>query len=283
MPSDFQLLSTPSEEEFMFSTRIPQDRIGPNLKFPNGNTLLSAQSAQRIVGASPTKYKDCGWNVGKEMLSKFTEYGEYVYLKSAKQDADHVILYWGKARTPTQRRTPFNSYPDTRQYTWPAVLEDTFVAKAIGFPQVVNNGSTTQTSDRLLPRYRYRPAVPYNSIIIVDQFLSDVAYSSSDLNHIQPIPTDVDGYYIGLSIRHERCLHPTCIFPKIQPESPVYGVGAYPTPMNRNSTSQVFPATNFLDWPSSFVIEDRQQNVNGLWLRERVTIYAPPTPDEVIQ
>ena len=60
MASDFQLLDTPHEEEFKFSVRIPQDRIGPGLVFPDGSTLLSAQSAS-ISGGKATAYKQCGW------------------------------------------------------------------------------------------------------------------------------------------------------------------------------------------------------------------------------
>jgi len=282
MASNFQLLPTPHEEEFMFSVRVPQDYIGPELVFPDGSTLISAQSAS-LVGVRPTSFKQCGWTVGREMLSKFPAYGDYVYLKSDKQrDPDYITLFFGRPRTPEQRRVPFNIYYDTRQYTWPSVLEDLFVAKAVGFPQVVNNGPDTQTSDRLIPRYRYRPGISYNSTILVEQFLSDIAYSAGELTHVQPVPTDVNGNYIGLSVNYERCLHSTCVFPKVQPETPVFGVGVYPAPINRNSSSQIFPATNFLDW-APFIIEDRQQNVNGLWLRERITIYPPSPPDEVIQ
>lgn len=281
MPSDFQVLTTPHQEEFMFSVRIPQDKIGPGLVFPDGSTLLSAQSAS-IERKKPTAYKQCGWTVGREFLNKFPAYGDYVYLKSEKGDADHVTLFFGKPKTPATRNKPFNKFYDTRQYTWPAVLEDLWVAKVNGFPQVVNNGTTTDTTDRLLPRYRFRPAVAYNSNIKVEQFISEIAWPESELIHEQPIPTDIDGFYVGLSIGFQRCLHPRVEFPRINSESVVYGVGVTPAPLGRNTNKQVFPATNFLDW-APFVIEDRQQAVNGLWIRERVTIFPPPAPEEVIQ
>lgn len=281
MPSDFQVLTTPHQEEFMFSVRIPQDRVGPGLVFPDGSTLLSAQSA-KIDGKQPTTFRQCGWTVGREFLSKFPGYGDYVYLRSEKGDADHVTLYFGKPKTVTQRNKPFNVWYDTRQYTWPAVLEDLYVSNVIGFPQVINIGSKTETTDRLLPRYRYRPAVSHNSIIKVEQLLSDVAWPENDLIHAQPVPTDIDGYYVGLNISFQRCLHPTVIFPRLNAESIIYGVGVAPAPMGRNVNRQIFPATNFLDW-APFIIEDRQQPTNGLWLRERVTIYPPSPPEEVIQ
>lgn len=265
----------------MFSVRVPQDRVGPGLVFQDGSTLLSAQSA-RLDGKKPTTFRQCGWTVGREFLSKFPGYGDYVYLRSEKEGADYVTLFFGKPKTTQQRNKPFNYWYDTRQYTWPAVLEDLWVAKVIGFPQAVNVGDSTETADRLLPRYRYRPAVSHNSIIRVEQFLSDFAWPESELIHAQPMPTDIDGFYVGLSIRFERCLHPTVIFPRLGSESVTYGVGASPVPMGRNVNRQVFPATNFLDW-SPFVIEDRQQPTNGLWLRERVTIFPPSPPEEVLQ
>lgn len=265
----------------MFSVRVPQNYIGPGLVFPDGSKLLSAQSAS-IEGEKPTTYNQCGWTVGREMLSKFPEYGDYVYLKSEKPDADYITLFFGKPKDRNAKNKPFNTFPDTRQYTWPAVLEDLWVAKVNGFPQVVNNGSVTNTADRLLPRYRFRPPVPYNSIVKVEQFLSTSAWGESELTHEQPVPTDIDGAYVGLNIGFQRCLHPRVVFPKQATEQIVYGVGVNPAPTGRFSMTQVFPATNFLDW-GSFVIEDRQQNVNGLWLRERITIFPPPIPEDVIR
>ncbi len=281
MASDFQLLDTPHEEEFKFSVRIPQDRIGPGLVFPDGSTLLSAQSAS-ISGGKATSFKQCGWTVGREMLQKFPAYGDYVYLKSGKPDADHILLYFGKHKTVADRSRPFNTYPDTRQYTWPAVLEDQFVNKVVGFPLTVNTSTGVEETDRLLPRYRYRPPVPYNSIVKVEQFLSDVAWKESDLTHDQPIPTDIDAFYVGLKINFQRCLHPRLEFPNTESEQTVHGIGVVPAPIGRNSMKQIFPATNFLDW-APFVIQDNQVPADGLWLREKVTIYPPPTPDDIIQ
>lgn len=265
----------------MFSVRIPQDRVGPGLVFPDGSKLISAQSAS-LVGETPTAFKTCGWTVGREMLSKFPEYGDYVFLKSEKQDADTITLFFGKRKVGNAKNTPFNTFPDTRQYTWPAVLEDLWIVKTPNFPQAVNNGTTTDLADRLLPRYRFRPGVAYNSIVKVEQFLADSAWKEGDLTHEQPVPTDIDGSYIGLNIGYQRCLHPTVVLPRIGNETVIYGAGVIPPPRSRNVNRQVFPATNMLDW-APFVIEDRQQNVNGLWLRERVTIFPPPPPDETIQ
>jgi len=62
----------------------------------------------------------------------------------------------------------------------------------------------------------------------------------------------------------------------------VQGVGMANPPLGRDPTKMVFPATNFTDW-SPFVIEDKQQPTNGLWLRERVTIYPPTQPDTIVQ
>lgn len=281
MASDFQLLDTPHEEEFKFSVRIPQDRVGPGLVFPDGSTLLSAQSAS-ISGGKPTSFKQCGWTVGREMLQKFPAYGDYVYLKSGKPDADHILLYFGKKKTAAERNKPFNTYHDTRQYTWPAVLEDQFVNKVVNFPLTVNTSTGVRQTDRLLPRYRYRPPVPYNSIVRIEQFLSDVAWKESDLTHEQPVPTDIDAFYVGLQINFQRCLHPRLEFPNNASEQTVHGVGVVPAPIGRNSMKQIFPATNFTDW-APFVIQDNQVPADGLWLREKVTIFPPPPPDDVIQ
>jgi hypothetical protein len=53
-------------------------------------------------------------------------------------------------------------------------------------------------------------------------------------------------------------------------------------PLGRNPMYQSFPATlPFLDW-APFFIEDKQQPVNGLFLRELVEIYPPPPPKRIV-
>lgn len=265
----------------MFSIRVPDTKFRPDLFLKTGYTLTSAATAD-MNGTSPTTYAQFTWAVNHEKIKTDTEFYDYVYIKCAKADADHMNFFFGKAKTQAERNTPFLQFWDTRHHTWDAVLEDLYAVDATGFPQTVNNGSGVDSTARIIPRYRYRPAVPYNSPILVKQFLAEVPWKQFDLDHDQPVPTDVNGIYIGVKMEFARCLHPTCVFPELVPGAQViFGVGVENPPLGRNPSRMVFPKTNFLNH-LPFFIEDRQQPVNGLWLRELIEIYPPPPPKKVI-
>lgn len=279
MASDFQILPTPNPEEFSFSIRVPDRKVNTGLLLKPGSTLVSAQTAFR-TGGTATKYSEFLWAVNQERVAD--GFADYVYLKCEKSGADYITFFFGKSRTAAERSEPFAQYRDNRQYTWPAVLEDLYVISS-SIKQYINTGSGYDQAPRYLPRYKFRPSVSYNSRIIVRQYLSEVPWPDGELEHEQPVPTDINADYIGLNINFERCLHDTARFRETTPgASIVYGAGIVNPPLDRQPTVQIFPATNFTDW-QEFYVEDRQQQVNGLWLRESVQIFPPPTPESVIR
>lgn len=258
----FEVLPTPNPAEVSFRVWQDANQMSPSSIPAIGQTY----KASPIVGNKPKVTTD--------------GFGDFVY-SYMRKEGDDIWFYFAKAKTQAQRETPFRTFFSSRQYTWPAVLEDVYLVKS-SIPQYINTGAGVQTTPRYIPRYRYRPATPYNSPIMVQQYLAEVPYPQSLLIHDQPIPTDVNGSYLGVSVDFPRCLHDKIVFEELVPGAQiVYGVGMANPPLGRNPTRQIFPATNFLDW-SAFVIEDRQEPVNGLFLREKVTIY-PPTfqPDTI--
>jgi len=281
MASNFQILPTPSQEEFMFAVRIADNKVRQNLFLSTGKALTSAITAD-TNGTSPTTYAEFAWAANHEKIQWDTAFANYVYLKCDKADADHMNFYFGKAKTPEQRNTPFQQFEDTRQYTWPAVLLDLYLVQS-SVNQYINTGSSSTEVPRIFPRYHYKPGVAYNSNVLVKQFLAEVPWKRSDLTHAQPVPTDINGSYIGApNINFPRCLHPTVKFPELVPGAQVIsGAGVIDSPLGRNPMYQIFPATNFIDW-QPFIIEDRQQPVNGLFLREMIQIFPPPPPRKVI-
>lgn len=279
MPSDFQLLPTPNPEEFSFSIRVPDRKFNESLLLKPGSSLVSAQTAA-INHSTATTYAKFLWAVNQERVNE--AFSDYVYLKCEKSSADYITFFFGKQRTEQERNTPFSAYRDNRQYTWPSVLEDLYIISST-VQQYINTGSGTDTAPRYLPRYKFRPSVSYNSRIIVRQYLSEIPWPDGDLEHEQPVPTDINADYIGLNINFERCLHAAARFRETTPGAAiVYGVGMIEPPLDRSLQGQLFPATNFIDW-QDFYIEDRQQQVNGLWLRESVQIFPPPVPETIIR
>ena len=256
----FEIIPTPSPSEIQI--RVWQD---------------ANQMSLDTIPAIGTAYGDTTLPVSPKLL----EYTAYKYVAMTK-DGDDLWFYFGKPKTTTEKNTPFRTYYDNRQYTWPSVLEDLYAVESSVFPQAVNNGTTTDTTPSIFPRYKYRPAVPYNSLVMVEQFLAPEPWNPHDLIHPQPVPTDVNGSYVGVSMNYERCLHGTMVFEeKVPAATIIYGVGSLVPPIGRNPRKQIFPETNFTDW-AEFFIEDRQQPVNGLWLRERVKIFPPPIPEPIL-
>lgn len=260
----YQILSTPAPSEVSFRIWVNPVQLRPN-DLPYDN-----QPFMEYQGI-PNKPKFLTDN-----------YADYVYTY-ANRDGDGMWLYFAKGKTDEERDTPFKTYFTNRQYPWPAVLEDLYFIRS-PVPYIVFDGTDNVASPRLLPRYRYRPQVSVDSVCKVEQFLSAIEWPRQSFIHPQPIPTDINGSYLGVSVDFPRCLHPTVEFPEqdFGQSNIEFGVGVKNAPLGRNPMRMVFPETNFTDW-TPFVISDRQEPTNGVWLREKVTIYPPQLPDSVIQ
>lgn len=257
----FEVLPTPNPSEVMIRVWQDANQVDPT----NIPTLYQTYKS------SPLSSKP-----------KVEKFGDYIYVDMSKEK-DDLWFYFGKPKTPFEKNNvPFRTYHGNRQYTWPAVLEDLFAVQTSAFPQTANKGGSVASTPSIFPRYKYRPQVPYNSIILVEQFISPTPWSDDDLTHDQPVPTDVNGSYVGVSMQFERCLHGTMVFTeKVPAATTIYGVGlTTPPPSRTTNGTQIFPQTNFLDW-TEFIIEDGVTIVNGMYVRERVTIYPPPIPEPV--
>lgn len=262
----------------MFAVFVPDQKINPEL-------FLGPEKA--LLKAGVTRYKEFLWAVNAERANE--KWGDYVYVSCSKGGSGGISFLFGKPKTENSKdglgtkNIPFKIFPDTQNWTWPAVLLDLYAIKTSRFPLAINNGEEIVTTPRILPRYKFIPEVNYNSNIIVRQFLSPTPWSDAELTHEQPVPTDVNGSYIGVRMDFIRCLHPTIVFPELQYTAEVVvGVGNLNPPPGRNPNKTIIPATNFIDW-QNFILRDTQQYVNGMWLREQVEIFPPPPPEEIIQ
>lgn len=264
MQVQYDILDTPSPLEVSFRISVNPVTFGPN-DLPYDN--------QPFITCEQIKTKP------KFLVENYPNY-LYTY---AKRDGDKLFLYFARNKTDKERDTPFKTYFTTRSYPWPSVLEDLYFIKS-PIPYIVFDGNDNVASPRLLPRYRYRPSVTVDSLCKVEQFLSAKEWPKQAFVHAQPLPTDVNGSYLGVSVDFPRCLHPTVEFPEpdFGKSNIEFGVGVKVAPLGRNPSRMIFPETNFTDW-APFVISDRQEPTNGVWLREKVTIYPPPLPEAVIQ
>lgn len=259
----FDLLPTPNPEELSFRVK------------EHAKDFKATQMPRKY-----TPYKDCKMLSVKPSV-QIEGYGDYLYTHVTR-NGDYLWFHFSKNKTEAQKNTPFLTFPSSQQYTWPAMLLDTYIVKST-FPQATYNGASVVTSSTFKDRYRYIPETSYDSLIKVEQYLSPTPWSESQLVHPQPVPTAVNGDWIGLQVRFPRCLHPLIIFKEEIPGAQIQiGQGAQRSLVPRDPTRQVFPATNFLTW-APFVISDKVQLTGGVYLREKVTIFPPPMPEDIRQ
>ena len=264
MPSKINFLTqtTPNPSEVSIKVKVDGNQLIP-ISIPPLGTAYNQISKQ----ITNPRVNECG-------------FGSYVFTNSI-QDGNDIWLCFGKPKTEAEKNTPFRTSYSTRLYPWPPVLELLKIVRTNVFPQAVNTGTSTVTAPRYFPRYKYRPTPSVSSVIKIDQFLAPTPFDGQALIHPQPIPTDINGHYLGLTINFPRCLHPRVILDENVPGAFIVdGQGTVDVSATGNTTRQIFPATNFLDW-SQFILEDQCQPVNGLYLRERITIYPPFRPQSI--
>lgn len=264
MQVQYEILSTPSPLEVAFRICVDPVRFGPNDLPADGQSFITCD----VIKTKP-----------KFLVENYADY-RYTY---AQRDQNGMWLHFAKAKTARERDTPFKTFYTTRSYPWPAVLEDLYFVQS-ATPIFSYDGQESRATPRLLPRYTYRPAVTVDSLCKVEQFLSPIEWPKNAFIHPQPIPTDVNGSYLGVSVDFPKCLHPRVEFPEFDfgNSNIIFGVGVRDAPLGRNPSKMSFPATNFTDW-TSFIVSDVQEPTNGVWLRERTTIFPPTPPEAVIQ
>ena len=259
----FNILPTPNPEEIMFRVKQP------------GTIFKSTQ-----MPTFGTPYSQCGILSVKSAV-QLQGYGSYVYVM-CQRDKENMWFYFGKARTQAERDTPFRTYYTKQNHPWDAVLEDIYFVKGAKNVSTASGSATAVTVEPVYyPRYRYRPAVTVNSLVRIDLYLAEVPWDKAQLRHEQPVPTDVQGSYAGIDVSFPRCLHGKVTFPEAVPGAQVVtGVGMENPPSGRNPAKMIFPATNFTDW-TTYVLDDQQEPVNGLYLRQKKTIIPPTVPETV--
>lgn len=262
----FNLLPTPNPSEVMFRVKQPgaifKSTQMPAIGTPfNQCDILSVKSAVQLQG-----------------------YGSYVYVM-CQRDKENMWFYFGKSRMQAERDTPFRTYYTKQNHPWDAVLEDVYPVQSMKRVVKEYGDTTFPTVEPVYQiRYKYRPAVTVNSLVKIDLYLAEVPWDQAKLRHDQPIPTDVQGSFGGLDVSFPRCLHGLVTFPEALAGAQVVpGVGMANPPPGRNSARMIFPATEpFIDW-AAYVLEDEQQPVNGMYLRQKKTIYPPARPEVVIK
>lgn len=181
-----------------------------------------------------------------------------------------------------KNQVPFNTFTTNKRWSWPSVLHRLiFVPSQVPLITAVPNpddskGYAQAFVERLVPRRVFTPATNALCECLVEQFVSDAPWDT--VEHPQPVDGEVEWDLPGTSERIQ-CLHPRIEIPASgRPYTVIVNATPYATaPIGQN---RIYPATNFEDW-APFVVSDEVVRQNGVYFRERVTIY-PPAPNERI-
>ena len=215
-----------------------------------------------------------------------TAWHTYVFCGISDGPPGHCTMSFCEAKTAASRVIPFQTFPTYKEHPWPAVLYSLRFVPDDKFPRSASFGSNGLSGKVYAPswytRRTWREGVVYDSRCIVERFLSDsTPFTDAELAHTQPVPGVVEWDFNGAS-GSMLCLHPDVKIPSQGK--------AYTTLYNATSGSasaaqipeRIFPATFFEEW-TPFVLSDSQNEENGMFFREKVTIYPPPQNDLIIE
>lgn len=243
MAATFQTIPTmdPSESAFVFT--IDDNLVKPsNLPIPG------------------TKWKD--WELGQKDREIDQEWQNYVFVDTTSAAAGRRAFVFGKLKTGAAADVPFETYYDNEFYRWPTVLKSTFELVEVSSYAF----SSTSVSTYRSREFFIKPSAEVESVIKIERFQNAEPWSADKMRHRKPITDDVGSLV-------KDCLHGDI---RLKTKDNISsGYDKYL--LNRNIGVVVdlfYPATNFTDW-APFVLRDSQKQVNGMWVREKVTIYPP--------
>lgn len=241
MAATFQTIPTmdPSESAFVFT-------LDDNLVLPSN------------LPVGGTKWSD--WELGQRDREIDQEWKDYVFVDTTSAAPGRRAFVFGKLKTGAAANVPFESYTDNEFYRWPTVVRRREVLSQV---QVFSSGSTVL--DINVNQFFIKPSAEVESLIKVERFQNAVPWEASAMRHRKPIADDLGSYV-------KDCLHPDIRISSLESS---YNVSDYYTDASIGMRVDIFyPATNFTDW-TPFVLRDSQKQVNGMWVREKVTIYPP--------
>jgi hypothetical protein len=275
----FQLQKTPNPNERSFWTIHDQDDFDKvsedgNNGFPIADETIYKNWFKRLPGkVHPTDDAKL--------------YGNYIY-KDCDTGDGTISFLWVKVKTPQQRNTAFRTQQITDHVDWDAVLEWIQFGKETGFPLSQNsiNGQGKQsivTADRWLVPRGYRPSQNLNTIVTVEEFLSEFPYPDDQMESDEPQPTEVMWDLVGSHGSMGKCLHPEILVPA-QATSGYRVVSTAGDVQAANSTAGKpwkFPPTNHKKRRDFFIMDVKF--VGSQYYRKKLTFHVPVPSSKVIQ
>lgn len=209
-------------------------------------------------------------------------FGSYTYHRQLEKQGNMLRFLFLATKTLEQVQTPYRTYFDLEpSIFWPKVLLSIQSYKRL-----------ESSSDAYVSRPRYKEAYQGPTRVRIEEFYSPTPFEipvyepmtdrglndEIGVNVSAPIIPGVSSggnywYSVG-TLNLEPCLHSAISIGVVLDPPIVVNIG-----FNSNiyySFAYLFDgATNFVDWPDEVVIDDRQREVLGGFVRRRVTALSP--------
>lgn len=248
MAATFQTIPTANPAESAFVLTVDDNLITP--------------ATLPVVG---TTYAN--WELGQRERTVDTEWNDYVFTETLDAAPGRRAFLFGKSHGAATVDVPYETVWDNEDHQWPKVV--TQQLKVLVF-FMSNPGSNSSVLSKFFVKSDYAGS----SLIKIERFQNAFPWDVNKLRHPVPITDDLDiseGVYDDEGSKIENCLHGEIrLLSRADGngnawknvESPDGGLGF------------TIPATNFTDW-APYVKRDTQRRSNGLWVREKVTVFPP--------
>jgi hypothetical protein len=200
------------------------------------------------------------------------EFGSYLFIKDEEGPSGYHEFIFAPTFTREQSNTPYRSYYETEpSMFWPKVL------------------LSIQSYQRLfddvqVSRPRYKEAYQGPTRVLIEEFYSPTPFEipvyepmiDRGLNDEIGVSVASGGqtywYSVG-SLSLDPCLHGAISLAVVLNPAITVTVGS--TSFVYNFAYLDDTATNYTDWPDSVIIDDRQREIVGGFIRRRVTALRP--------
>jgi len=259
-----------------FATRNPAT---PGCRI--GVSLLEFEGDE--IPALGTRLADAGLNI----IRKGTYWDNHVFAGVDDGPQGFMNFIFNPPTGDVNNLQPFNAFPDTMEFTWPAVLIDIGVIQYA--TQTPDSGSGQKVS--VAPKYMHVEKLPSHATEVwIEEYLSNEPFPSELTVLDPPVPTPIDTYVNGQAIRFPACLHPAI---SVDAKLGLEGFGDGTTAPN-SFVSYLFldlleqvsgvtldtpyyaPATNHLRWRDFVNAFKVEKTPNNQYYGRRYTFRAPP-------
>lgn len=202
------------------------------------------------------------------------EFGSYLFIKDEEGPSGYHEFIFAPSLTNEQVQTPYRTYFDTEpSMFWPKVLLSLKV-----FKRLLGDGT-------YVARPRYKEAYQGPTRVRIEEFYSPSPFTIPvyepmiDRGLNDEIGTNVSSgfssafYSVG-TLNLDSCLHAAIRIAVVLNPPVIVNIGS------NNTITYSFAylndaATNYIDWPNEIVIDDRQREILGGFVRRRVTALSP--------